>query len=131
MKKSMLKPYATLALNEILSADGTDYISMPRSEVCFFIQDNHNDIEKEIALLLENVWDDISTYEDCNIFKKWFIHLKFFIRDHKAGFSIPDDVIESIVDVMLPDIIAFFETEEGRKEFEEWKAEQQKIKAEK
>lgn len=131
MKKSMLKPYAALALNEILSADSTDYISMPRSKVCLYIQDNHNDIEKEIAIFLESVWNDISSYESCNIFKKWFIHLKFFIRDHKAAISVPDDVIESIVDVMLPDIIAFFETEEGRKEYEEWKAEQQKTKAEK
>ncbi len=32
---------------------------------------------------------------------------------------------------MLPDIRAFFESEEGKREFEEWKAEREKIIAEK
>lgn len=29
--------------------------------------------------------------------------------------------IESIANSFLPEIVAFFETEEGRREFEEWK----------
>lgn len=37
--------------------------------------------------------------------------------------GIPKHVLEAIIDTMLPDIIAFFETEEGQREFEEWKAE--------
>ena len=35
-----------------------------------------------------------------------------------------DEIVESIVDLMLPDIISFFESEEGKKEFEEWKEKQ-------
>ena len=35
--------------------------------------------------------------------------------------SIPTQEIESLAKVFLPEIVAFFETEEGKKEFEEWK----------
>ena len=36
----------------------------------------------------------------------------------------PDHVIESIARCLLPDIIAFYETEEGQREFAQWKAAQ-------
>ena len=34
----------------------------------------------------------------------------------------PQHVIESIARCLLPDIIAFYETEEGQQQFQEWKA---------
>lgn len=40
----------------------------------------------------------------------------------KINWNIPDDVLESLARCFLPDIIAFYETEEGQKYFEEWKA---------
>ena len=36
--------------------------------------------------------------------------------------------MESIARIVLPDIIAFFETEEGQKEFEAWRQEQELLK---
>lgn len=33
----------------------------------------------------------------------------------------PDHAIEKIARCILPDILAFFESEEGKKEFEEWR----------
>ena len=41
----------------------------------------------------------------------------------KSG--IPKHELEAIVRIFLPDIIAFFQSEEGRKEFQEWKEEQE------
>ena len=41
----------------------------------------------------------------------------------------PDHVIESIARCLLPDIIAFYETEEGQREFAQWKAAQEVQKA--
>ena len=35
--------------------------------------------------------------------------------------EIPKHEIDSLAKTFLPEIIAFFETEEGKKEFEEWK----------
>ena len=39
---------------------------------------------------------------------------------------LPDHEIEAIARCILPDILAFFESEEGQKEFAEWKARQER-----
>lgn len=46
---------------------------------------------------------------------------------HKS--NIPNEELKTIARCFLPDIIAFFESEEGKREFDEW--EQQKEKEEK
>ena len=38
---------------------------------------------------------------------------------------IPQHIIESIARCILPDIIAYYETEEGQRQFHEWKAMQE------
>ena len=42
-----------------------------------------------------------------------------------SGIS-PDEIIKEIARCLVQDIIAFFETEKARREFEEWKLEQEK-----
>ncbi len=44
----------------------------------------------------------------------------------KSG--VPKHVVEALVRTFLPDIIAFFESKEGRREFEEWEREQERLK---
>ena len=48
--------------------------------------------------------------------------------DPNTECGIPEHVLESIARMVLPDIIAFFETEEGQKEFEAWRQEQELLK---
>ncbi|MBR7092042.1 MAG: hypothetical protein IKI50_02520 [Clostridia bacterium] len=48
--------------------------------------------------------------------------MKYTFRDRSAECDVPKYVLQAIVDDMLPDIRAFFESEEGKREFEEWKA---------
>ncbi len=50
------------------------------------------------------------------------------INDHGTG--IPYHEVEALARVLLPEIQAFFESEEGQREFAEWKAlqEQDKLK---
>lgn len=43
----------------------------------------------------------------------------------------PDHAIERVARCILPDILAYFESEEGQQEFEEWKALQETMKEEK
>ena len=45
--------------------------------------------------------------------------------------NIPQHTIESIARRLLPDIMAYYQTEEGQREFAEWKAEQEKLKTSK
>ena len=44
--------------------------------------------------------------------------------------GIPQHIIESIARCILPDIIAYYETEEGQRQFQEWKAMQEVEKTE-
>ena len=39
--------------------------------------------------------------------------------------DLPDHVIEEIARCILPDIIAYYESEEGQQEFQKWEAEQE------
>lgn len=43
----------------------------------------------------------------------------------------PDFVVKDIARCLLPDIIAYYESEQGQKEFAEWKVQQEAKKKEK
>ena len=58
-------------------------------------------------------------------------HIEDLLRDNHGECDIPDDLIKEIARCLVPDIIAFFETEEAKREFEEWKLAQEKKIAEK
>ena len=45
------------------------------------------------------------------------------VNDYGTG--IPVHEVDALARVLLPEIQAFFESEEGQREFAEWKAEQQ------
>ena len=53
------------------------------------------------------------------------------LKDTHGKCDIPHDLIKEIARCLAPNIVAFFETEEAKREFEEWKAEQEKKIAEK
>lgn len=44
---------------------------------------------------------------------------------HKS--NIPKHELEKLASCFLPDIIAFFETKEGKREYEEWKQQREKV----
>ena len=48
--------------------------------------------------------------------------------DNLSGVPISEDAAESLVRCFLPDIVSFFESEQGRKEFEEWDKDWDKLK---
>jgi hypothetical protein len=43
------------------------------------------------------------------------------LRDKSASAKIPKRVLDELARCLLPDIIAFYESPEGREEYEEWK----------
>ena len=49
----------------------------------------------------------------------WLIHDKH--GEYKMRSDLPKHEVEAIVRAFYPSIAAFFETEEGKHEFEEWK----------
>lgn len=48
-------------------------------------------------------------------------------RKRKNNTGIPDFEIDSLARALLPAIQKLFESEEGKREFEEWKAERQRL----
>ena len=57
------------------------------------------------------------------------LRLQYILRDkHGEGNppTIPDHIRMEIARCLLPDIIAFCESEQGKREFEEWKAKQER-----
>lgn len=48
--------------------------------------------------------------------------------DNLSGVLISEDAAESLVRSFLPDIVSFFESKDGRKEFEEWDKDWDKLK---
>ena len=47
------------------------------------------------------------------------------LTDKRGELGIPKDKVEAIAEMILSDIIAFFQSEEGKKVFAEWKKEQE------
>ena len=41
--------------------------------------------------------------------------------DEDTGIEIPPEIIESLARLFWPDIVAFYQSEEGMREYEEWK----------
>ena len=49
------------------------------------------------------------------------------LKDKMGGIGgeVPKEKVDAIAEMILPDIIAFFQTEEGKAVFEKWKKEQE------
>ena len=73
-------------------------------------------------------------YLNSGWFKRLLLRIEFAFR-HTRGEShipqIPDHIRMEIARCLLPDIVAYFESEQGQREFAEWKAQQEAEKKEK
>ena len=49
-------------------------------------------------------------------------------KESDYGTGIPKHEIEALARILLPEIQKFFESEEGQREFEEWRAQQENSK---
>lgn len=80
------------------------------------------EFKKAVAERLEPYWKDIQDYEHGSFWARLRVQIKYTFRDRSAECDVPKYVLQAIVDDMMPDIRAFFGSEEGKREFEEWKA---------
>ena len=67
-------------------------------------------------------------YINAGWFKRFLLRLEFAFRN-TSGEShipqIPEHIRKEIARCLLPDIVAYFESEQGQREFAEWKAQQE------
>jgi hypothetical protein len=72
-------------------------------------------------------WFEQDTYVHGSWFKRLMLRIQYLLRNtHAEGHlpQIPDHIRMEIARCILPEIIAYYESEQGRKEFEEWKTKQ-------
>ena len=119
MKEKVLQIYTEAEIKAYLSGKDEEYIRSFTGK-----KDIGKDFPKEIAKRIEPLWKDIYDYENGCIFKRLRVYIKSLLLSKKATCNVPHDVIESLAATFLPDIRAFFESEEGKKEFEDWKEQQ-------
>ena len=86
------------------------------------------EFKKAVAERLEPYWKDIQAYEHGGFWARLRVQLKYTFRDRSAECDVAKYVLQAIVDDMMPDIRAFFESEKGKREFEEWKRKREKAK---
>ena len=73
-------------------------------------------------------------YINAGWFKRFLLRLEFAFRSTRGEShipQIPEHIRKEIARCLLPDIVAYFESEEGQREFAEWKAKQEADKKEK
>ena len=86
--------------------------------------------EKEILA----TWFLREEYINAGWFKRLLLRIEFVFRDTRGESHIPQipkHIRMEIARCLLPDIIAYYESEQGQKEFAEWKAGQEAEKKEK
>ena len=73
-------------------------------------------------------------YLSAGWFKRFILRLQFAFRDTRGEShipQIPEHLRKEIARCLLPDIVAYFESEQRQREFAEWKAQQEAVKKEK
>ena len=69
-------------------------------------------------------------YINAGWLKRLLLRIEFVFRDTRGEShipQIPEHIRKEIARCLLPDIIAYYESEEGQKEFEEWKKQHSKV----
>ena len=73
-------------------------------------------------------------YLSAGWFKRLLLRIEFVFRDTRGESKLPplpDHLRMEIARCILPDIVAYFESERGQREFAEWKAQQEAEKKKK
>ena len=80
-------------------------------------------VKKEREILA--TWFLREEYLNASWFKRFLLRLEFLFRDTRGESHLPQlppHILTEVARCLMPDIIAFYESEEGKKIFEEWKA---------
>lgn len=80
----------------------------------------NREFRRQIADRLVPYWKEIQDYESGCFWKRLRVQLKYILLDRSGECSVPKHVLQAIVEDMLPDIRAFFESEEGKRSHYRW-----------
>ena len=130
MNKITLENIATDELQLLIKKETSAYSNMTEAELKVAAESKDKILAKMVARQIQPKLEEM---QKANGFQKAFLILKYYLFRSKSGeCTIPEEALRSFVRTIMPDIIAFFESEEGNREYEEWlKEEEAKEKAKK
>lgn len=123
MNKFTLKNIAKDELQLLIKNASFAYSNMTEAELKKTVESEDKILAKMVARQIQPKLEEM---QNANPFKKAFLIFKYLILGNKtAKCTIPREALESFARTILPDIIAFFETEEGNRQYEEWLKEEE------
>jgi hypothetical protein len=124
MNRITLKNIAKDELQFLIKNASFAYSNMTEAELKEAVESEDKILTKMVARKIQPKLEEM---QHANPFKKAFLIFKYLILASKtAKCTIPREALESFARTILPDIIAFFETEEGNRQYEEWLKEEEK-----
>ena len=85
-----------------------------------------DELSREVAeKMTENIWDR-EDFKNAKWWKKLWLFAVDGLTNKRGEGHIPDDILRDLARLLLPQIIQMYESEEGKKQLAEWKAEQEK-----
>lgn len=130
MNKITLKNIAQDELKLLIKQEASAFSKMTESQLKAAAESEDKLLAKMVARKIQPKLEEM---QNASGIKKAFLILKYYLFRSKSGeCTIPEEALRSFVRTIMPDIIAFFESEEGNREYEEWlKEEEAKGKAKK
>lgn len=123
MNKLTLKNIAKDELQLLIKNASFAYSNMTEAELKKAVESEDKILAKMVARQIQPKLEEM---QNANPFKKAFLIFKYLILGNRtAKCTIPREALESFARTILPDIIAFFETEEGNRQYEEWLKEEE------
>lgn len=127
MNKLTLKNIATDELRILITNASSVCCNMTEAELKAASESEDKILAKMVARKIQPKLEEM---QHANPFKKAFLIFKYVVLGNKsAKCTIPREALESFARTILPDIIAFFETEEGNRQYEEWLKEEESNKS--
>ena len=123
MNKITLKNIAMDELQLLIKNASFVYSNMSEMELKAAAESEDKILAKTVARQIQPKLEEM---QHANPFKKSFLILKYLVLGNRnAKCTIPREALASYVRTILPDIYAFFESEEGQKAYEEWLKEEE------
>ncbi len=127
MNRITLKNIATDELRVLITTSSV-YSDLTEEELKAALESDDKTLAK---MVVRQIQPKLEEMQNANPFKKAFLIFKYLILGNRtATCTIPREALESFARTILPDIIAFFETEEGNRQYEEWLKEEEAKKTE-
>jgi hypothetical protein len=123
MNKITLKNIAMDELQLLIKNASYVYSNMTEAELKAASESKDKTLAKMVARKIQPKLEEM---QHANPFKKAFLIFKYVVLGNKnAKCTIPREALESFARTILPDIIAFCESEKGKTEIARWKEKQE------